>query len=256
MTALGYYLDKPARKIREAVPRFVARDTHMLPQGRYVSICFDDFPKSAVLQAKPELDKRGWKATWYAAGGMMASDHPVHGRMFDPEDLKLLRRDGHDIGCHTYSHMDCAPASDEAVLRDMERNRAFFRKHRLPRARSFAFPYGRLDVSSKRLLMKRMPALRGVRPGIQTGAADRGLLKATGIEDHNGGTRLALNQLSALNADRSWLILFTHDIATSPSAWGCTLEDFTTLLNAIERSGAEVVPVAGMLSRMERRAPN
>lgn len=251
MTALGYYLQKPVQKIREAVPRFVATDKRTLPKGWYVSICFDDFPKSAVTHGKPELDRRGWKATWYAAGGMMGTDHAEHGRMFDPGDLQALKGDRHDIGCHTFSHMDCAPASNEVVLRDLGRNHAFFRKHRLTRAKSFAFPYGRLDISSKRLLMRRMPALRGVRPGIHGGTIDRGLLKATGIEEHNGGTTLALNQLASLSGESKWLIIFTHDIAQTPSRWGCTPEDFVHLLDAVEKSGAEVVTVASMLDRIK-----
>ncbi len=252
MTALGYYLQKPVQKIREAAPRFVATDKRLLPRGRHVSICFDDFPKSAVTEALPALTRRGWKATWYAAGGMMGTDHHIHGRMFDAGDLQRLKREKHDIGCHTFSHMDCAPASDEAVLRDLGRNHAFFRKHHLPRAKSFAFPYGRLDVSAKRLLMRRMPALRGVRPGVHNDAADLGLLKATGIEDHNGGTSLALDQLASMKGDRDWLIIFTHDIADNPSRWGCTPRAFEQLLDAIEASGADVVPVSGMLERMKR----
>ena len=180
----------------------------------------------------------------------MGSDHPVHGRMFDPGDLQALKRDGHDIGCHTYSHMDCAPASDAEVTRDLARNRAFFKRHKLGRARSFAYPYGRLDVPAKRLLMRQMPALRGVRPGVHQGAADRGLLNATGIEDYNGGIGLALSQLASMQGDSEWLILFTHDISDRPSPWGCRCEDFDRLLLAIERSGAEVVSVARMLDRM------
>jgi len=92
MTALGYHLQKPVQKIREAAPRFVATDKRLLPRGRHVSICFDDFPKSAVSEALPALSRRGWKATWYAAGGMMGTDHPIHGRMFDAGDLQHRKR--------------------------------------------------------------------------------------------------------------------------------------------------------------------
>lgn len=251
MASLGYYLQKPVQKIRAAIPRFVAKDRRALPEGQFVSICFDDFPKSAVTRAKPMLERRGWKATWYAAGSMIGQDHPDHGKMFDRDDLETLTRDGHDIGCHTFSHLDCVPSDDETVMRDLSRNREFFRKHKLPRARSFAYPFGRVDVGSKRLLLQQMPAMRGVHPGIQSGSIDRGLLHATGIEDHNGGTARALHQLSSMKGDREWLIIFTHDIDESPSSWGCSPQDFENLPSAVDQSGAEVVTVADMLSRIE-----
>ena len=251
MADLGYFLQNPVRKIRETLPRFVARDTLDLPQGRHVSICFDDFPKSAATLGRAELGQRGWKATWYAAGGLMASEHPVYGQMFDADDLAALVRDGHDIGCHTYSHLDCFTASDEAVLEDYERNRAFFEEQGLPAPKSFAFPYGSVDVSAKRLLMDRVPALRGVRPGIHEGTVDRGLLTATGIEDYNGGIRRALEQLNEMSGEASWLVIFTHDIRENPSPWGCTLPNLRKLFDAIEESGADVVTVAEMLERMD-----
>ena len=205
MTALGYYIRKPAEKIRAVAPRLVSRDLRTLPTGRFVSICFDDFPKSAFTQAMPALARRNWKATWYVAGSMMGQDHSVHGRMFDAGDLKALRAARHDIGCHTFSHMDCAPASNAEVAEDLERNHAFFRKLHLPRARSFAFPFGRVDLSAKKLVMGRMPAIRGVRPGVHRGSVDRGLLQATGIEDYNGGVTLALNQLDTMKSDAAGL---------------------------------------------------
>lgn len=250
MADLGNFLRKPVDKIRQTLPRFLARDPAPLPEGRYVSICFDDFPKSAAIIAKRELDRRDWKATWYAVGSQMGTEHPEFGPMYEEDDLEALVRDGHEVGCHTYSHLDCKAADTGAILDDLRKNAAFFEARGLPPARSFAFPFGSLDVASKRTLMDQMPVLRGVRPGIHQGTVDRGLLMATGIEDYNGGTRLALEQLEQLKRESGWLIIFTHDIQEQPGPWGCTPDDFTALLEAVDDSGAEVVTVGGMFDRV------
>ncbi|WP_300380695.1 polysaccharide deacetylase family protein [Henriciella sp.] len=250
MADLGNFLQNPVEKIRKSLPRFLAKDISPLPEGRYVSICFDDFPKSAAIRAKHELDRRDWKATWYAVGSQMGTEHPGFGPMYDAEDLQALVRDGHEVGCHTYSHIDCRQVDNGAILEDVQENIAFFANQGLPPARSFAFPFGSVDVSSKRLLMSHMPVLRGVRPGLHQGMVDRGLLMATGIEDYNGGTRLALQQLEQLKRESGWLVIFTHDVREQPGPWGCSPEDFVSLLDAVDEAGAEVVTVADMFDRI------
>jgi len=54
-----------------------------------------------------------------------------------------------------------------------------------------------------------------------------------------------------LKTSPSWLILFTHDVRENPSEFGCTHSDFMKIVKAVENSGAEVLPVADVLSKLQ-----
>ena len=50
--------------------------------------------------------------------------------------------------------------------------------------------------------------------------------------------------LEDLAADPGWMIMFTHDVSTEPSAFGMTPNQLTTLLLRARQLGIEVCPPA------------
>src|SRR5579863_8295658 len=70
-----------------------------------VSFAFDDFPRSALTEGGRMLREAGWTGTFYTAGGFCG--RRVDGvDYFSRDDLIQVDRDGHEIGCHTYTHMN------------------------------------------------------------------------------------------------------------------------------------------------------
>lgn len=221
-----------------------------LPAGKYVSLCFDDFPQSAVRLAAPMIERRNWRATWYVSGAFEGTVTSEYGRMFDAQDLRALREKGHDFGCHTFDHIDCREASADEIAAQAARSKAYLAAHGIHDTRSFAFPFGAVDMASKRLLAQAGPALRGIKPGLNQGAIDVNMLKACGVQADKGGTARALHELQSLERRDGWLIIFTHDVRERPSPWGVKPTDYAHLLSAIEQSGAEVVTVGDMIDRL------
>ena len=251
MADLGYFSQKIGSAIdRVLCERFEKRERD-LPKGRFVSLCFDDFPKSAVETAAPMIEARDWRATWYVAGGYLGKTEPKYGAMFEAEDLDRLRQAGHDFGCHTFDHVDCRQAGAEEIDAQCRRNLDFMREHGITDVRSFAYPFGTANLTTKKNLSTSDMALRGVKPGLNRGKVDLNMLKACGLQDNNGGIRQAIADLETLTASDGWLIIFTHDVRTSPSPWGATPDDYRTLLAAIADSGAEVVTVGDMMKRLD-----
>jgi len=246
------FIERLGRKYRSVTSHWFARQTKQLPEGRYISFCFDDFPQSAVLTAGPALEKYGWKATWYACGVLMNTHSPVYGKMFTGDDLKQLVAQGQDIGCHTYHHIDCAQASAETLQEEQAYNHAVFHAHGVPQIQSFAFPFGSSTVRSKQLMAKLVPALRGVQTGLNRGRVDLHMLKACGIQQDRGGLTTVRRLLKSLQSGDGWLIIFTHDVRPQPSPWGCSPEAFETLLADVSHSGAEIVTIRDMLARLDR----
>lgn len=246
MPDLGYVLRNPFKAIERVAPRVMDRRVHALPPGRHVSFCFDDFPRSAVEIGADLLESHGWRGTWFVAGGLMGTEHPEYGDMFEAADLARLRDAGHEIGCHTFSHIDCAQADPEEIRADCARNQAFFAAHDLPAPTSFAYPYGAVNLKAKQALRGHAVARRGVQPGVQVGSAAFDLLRATGIQDDLGGIARAQADLKVLSeAVSGWLIIFTHDLRDAHSPWGCTPDAFAGLLKTAADT-ADIVTLGEM----------
>jgi peptidoglycan/xylan/chitin deacetylase (PgdA/CDA1 family) len=243
-----------SQKIRSGIDgvlcRSMVKRVFPLPPGRYVSLCFDDFPKSAATVGAPMVEAMGWNATFYVAGSYLGAEREHFGEMFDEGDLRRLARQGHDFGCHTFDNLNCAKARPIEIYDQRRKNRAFFRSHGIARVRSFAYPFGAADLSAKKALTEDNLALRGVKPGINRSVADFNILKANGLQASQGGILRALEELEMLCASDGWMIIFTHDVSPDPSPWGVTPEDLEHVLTAVRASGAEVVTVGDMVDRI------
>jgi len=164
MADFGYF----SQKISGAIDKFICKNfdkcPRTLPEGKFVSLCFDDFPKSAAQLAAPMIEQRGWRATWYVAGGFMGGHTDEYGRMFEASDLSALRQMGHDFGCHTFDHIDCRDATEQEIEIQARRSAAFLALHDIHNVRSFAFPFGAINLTAKRQMAHDGIGLRGVTP--------------------------------------------------------------------------------------------
>ena len=68
-----------------------------------ISFTFDDFPRTALLNGGAILKRFGLTATYFTAMGLIGKDSPS-GPIENEEDLIKALEDGHELGCHTYSH--------------------------------------------------------------------------------------------------------------------------------------------------------
>lgn len=222
-------------RVRRAAAKWFSRLVrpslgHVRTDGGIVSFTFDDFPKSAFATGGRILEDHNARGTYYACmafAGTTASS----GRMFDTDDVREAHRRGHEIACHTYSHIDCSTVPTARLLADTDENAVAFASLLGAFAPvSFAYPYAQPALRAKVALIRRFTSCRGGRPGINVGTVDLGELRATEIKH----PRLDLNAMHAL-IDRNvmaggWLIFFTHDVAERPSPFGCTPANFEAVV--------------------------
>lgn len=85
--------------------------------NKAVILTFDDGYKSQYTNAKPILDKYGYKASFYIVcnnvGGGEGLVHPNVKMTW--EDIIALYNEGHDIGSHTMSHDDLDALSERGI---------------------------------------------------------------------------------------------------------------------------------------------
>lgn len=208
-----------------------------------VSFTFDDFPRSALTEGGRILKEAGWAGTYFAAGsfcGRTVDDIDY----FTRDDLLRAEEEGHEIACHTFSHLRLAGQRTPAIVDDLARNAAFLRAS-LPglRLSSFAYPYGDVRLPQKRLIAGRFPISRGIWPGLNTGRMDFGELKAVALERHRPDATEIQQWLDRAKRHNGWLIFFTHDVSEQPSDYGCTPDAFARVVGLVAKAGIRVLPV-------------
>ncbi|MGB6229754.1 MAG: polysaccharide deacetylase family protein [Litorimonas sp.] len=234
-------------KVTRRSARLVGRRTVTPTLARgLVSLSFDDCPRSVFETALPMIERKGWRATIYASMGLCGTTNHL-GLHMSETDLVDAHAAGHEIGDHTYSHLDTLAEGTDALMVDVARNRDAFQSLGLPRATTFAFPYGEVTPNGKSRLSREFGLLRGIHaprgPSLDLNLAACGRLYSDAL-----GETLKLIETAARN--RSWLILFGHDVRTAPSPFGCTPYELAIVVDRIESLGLDVATVADGLRRV------
>jgi peptidoglycan/xylan/chitin deacetylase (PgdA/CDA1 family) len=235
------------RSIKGKVRRRWARLVGRRPAGArldrpMISFSFDDAPETAALTGAALLEARGLRGTYFISAGLAGTDGTM-GRNASLSEVKRLAEAGHEIACHTYSHLDCGQASAEIADADVEQNVRSFDAAGLPEAVTFAYPYGDVSVPTKRALSERYALLRGLHHGLIDTHADLNQAPAVGVEGPNGED-VAGRWMDKARRRKSWLILYTHDVTDNPSPFGCTPAVLDRLIDRAQSEGFDVVTVA------------
>jgi len=101
-------------------------------------------------------------------------------------------------------------------------------------------------------LEARFDSCRGADKGINAGIVDLGLLKVIRLYDRTL-THDKLHRLLRENHDRNgWLIFYTHDVADSPSAIGCSPQMLRATIEAVQAAGMPCLSSPEALSAIGR----
>jgi peptidoglycan/xylan/chitin deacetylase (PgdA/CDA1 family) len=232
----------------------LARHLHAAPfqlpgTSPMVSFTFDDVPKSAATVGAPILEEYNARGTFYVSGALV-DQWCGHWIGASADDIVGLHRRGHEIACHTFSHIRATDLDAGAMAAETENNRRYLLAlDSSIRTENFAYPYGLGSVSRKGQLRKIFHSSRGVLPGVNSGIADLQFLRATPlIEQHidRDGIDRAFEEAAAKNG---WLIFYSHDVETAPSPYGCSPSFLRHALDAASRRKIPVVSVAEALRR-------
>ena len=188
------------------------------------------------------------RGTYYVSAGLFGREGPM-GRYAGPEDVRRLARAGHEIACHTYSHLDCGPAAPDRIARDVELNAAALAELCGGPPQTFAYPFGDVSREAKAELGRPLPSAARPAPGLVAPGTDLNQAPAVGIEGPDGEARGAL-WIERAARSRAWLILCLHDVAADRSFWGCTPEALARLIARAEARGCEILPVAQALNSL------
>ncbi len=215
-----------------------------------ISFTFDDFPRTALNVGGEILKRFDLSGTYYTALGLLGKDSPS-GQLFFAEDLKTALEQGHELGCHTYSHCHSWQTETKDFEESINRNRAALKEF-VPGSEFESFSY---PISEPRPLTKRATAkyFRCCRAGGQTynaGRTDLNQLSAYFLEKVKGNIQPIKDLIEENKKLRGWIIFATHDISSQPSPYGCTPEFFEEVVKYAVGSGAQILPVVQALRKI------
>jgi peptidoglycan/xylan/chitin deacetylase (PgdA/CDA1 family) len=249
------------RLMRSPLPDFKARASNRLARHFFasplrlpgdrpmVSFTFDDVPDSAVTVGASMLEDHGGRGTFYISGSLVA-ERSEYWTGAGADDIIGLHRQGHEIGCHTFSHRRAVELDTAAMNAEIEANKRFFDAlDPSIRLANFAYPYGLACVAHKPRLRHAFASARGILPGINSDVVDLQFLRAVPLIDC-GITREGIARaFDEAESSRGWLIFYSHDVARPPSPYGCSPGLLHDALQTAVRRRMPIVTVAEALRR-------
>jgi peptidoglycan/xylan/chitin deacetylase (PgdA/CDA1 family) len=228
---------------RKAAKHYPSKTFRMQNRMPLVSFTFDDTPDSAYINGAAILDAHAIHGTFYIAAGICGTQD-THWRLIAPEQVRALHDSGHEIGCHTFSHVNVetldAADMDEECRKNHNLLRRFCGDIQLS---NFCYPYGGVVLTRKLQLQKRYDTCRGTFEGINSGTIDLGLLKVIELYDRTL-TPEKLQHVLRETCDRNgWLIFYTHDVADPPTFMGCSPALLRSTVETVQSMGIACVTI-------------
>lgn len=223
------------------------RPARLVTKQPIVSFTFDDFPENAAIQGASILESHSCKGTYYASFGLLGKEAPT-GQIFSAESLVRLATSGHEIGCHTYHHLDAWKTDRKRFVESIDANAAAIHTI-LPRFRftTFSYPISAPHPTNKRAAGRIFEACRAGGQTINTGTIDLNALRSFFIEK-SADCMTPINEVIDANIESSgWLIFSTHDISSTPTRFGCTPDFLNRIVERTLSKGCRVLSVAEVL---------
>jgi len=232
---------------RKAARHYCSKPFRMQNREPLVSFTFDDVPDSAYLNGAAILDQHGIRGTFYIASGICGTVD-THWRVISLSQVRALHDSGHEIGCHTFSHVPVETLDAARMADETQRNR-----ERLSAAcpgialTNFCYPFGKVSLPRKLQLQESFDSCRGIYEGINVGTLDLALLRVIELYDRTLTDEKLARVLRETRERNGWLIFYTHDVADPPSWIGCSPAKFRSTVQAVQGMGLRCVPIRDAL---------
>lgn len=218
-----------------------------------ISFSFDDFPQSAFETGGNILSAYGVKGTYYVSLNLLGRDTPT-GRICSSEEVAAAWERGHELGCHTFDHVDAWETEPSSFQESVLANRGALEQI-VPGAEfvTMSYPINIPRPATKGRMAQWFAACRGGGQDLNVGRLDLNYVRAFFLEQARDSPEVVWNLIERNRLARGWLVFATHDISLQPTRFGCTPDFFTKVVRRATASGAMILPVGQALSVVRGR---
>src|SRR5687768_14484034 len=247
MKVQGLFSRLPGAYARRVARWFGRRPYTLRNTNAIITFTFDDFPRSALLNAGKPLEDLGSGGTYFASHGLVGHTTAT-GEIFCADDLPYLLTHGHELGCHTFHHCPAWETMPPQYELSVDENASALSAAALSTTfQTHSYPISYPRPATKRRLGRRFRACRGGGQTFNLGTVDLNYLKSFFLEQ-SCHDFTAIEQIIGSNAEAGgWLIFSTHDVCDNPTRFGCTPSFFEQVVKSAFRSGARIVTMSDAL---------
>jgi len=239
--------DIGAKISRSLAKTFCREKMRRNPGFPIVSFTFDDCIKSAIEVGGELLKQHDALGTYYISGGLTGrreNGFQCHSR----SDLELLVSQGHELGSHLFNHRKCQDLSARELKEEIKNSIAFLTEFtQVNEGFQFSYPFGSIDLASKKLVSGYFSTARGIDYGVNTKGSDLANLKAISIYSHKTNLTEISTAIAETVRSSGWLIFYTHEVTQNPGKFGTTPEMLKFALQKSQEEGCRILSVSEAL---------
>lgn len=194
--------------------------------GAY-SFTFDDGADGQWQYAVPILNESSIHATFFLIGASVEAWYSTVGCIHVPQMLYIAAT-GHEIGCHTYNHLNLVNLNDVDVHAQMSLNQHFFNSYGINPV-SMAYPYSATNERVQAIVEQYIEFARDGVPRV-TNSSSWEELNPLDLKWSSGGDGGHYACIDVAVATRTWAIGVFHQIGIEG---GPTVEEFLALVQYI-----------------------
>lgn len=186
-----------------------------------VSLTFDDSMKEHYTIVAPELEKRGFRGTFWMVGAWMPAVAEADTTHFTWAEAKEMSDRGHEMSNHTWSHPYMTMLSDEDLANEIKKNDEAILANIGKPSTTFCFPY---NAFNEKVIAAAMEGRVGAR------------LKEFWLGGQNSPKEYLHKQVEDALAAGSWIAGMTHGINYGYDCYSDPTEftDFLDYLKSLE----------------------
>ncbi|HEU5408432.1 MAG TPA: polysaccharide deacetylase family protein [Nitrospira sp.] len=222
-----------------------------------ISFTFDDFPLSALEVGGRILREHGVAGTYYVSLGLLDREESV-GRICSSTHLKEVLAQGHELGCHTFSHCDAWDTEPHLFEVEILKNQRVLQDI-LPGTQFKTISYP-ISTTPRPVTKKQTGShFSCCRTGGQTnnvGTIDLNYVRSFFIEQSREEPSVIWDLIDRNRVEKGWLIFSTHDVTDLPSRYGCTPRFFRDVVSRAVGSNTQILPVLTALKQVLGPARN
>lgn len=162
-----------------------------------VSLTFDDSMKEHYTIVAPELEKRGFRGTFWMCGGWMPAEPQYDTTHFTWAEAKEMSDKGHEMSNHSWSHPNMTTLSEDELKEQIKKNDEAILANLGKPSTTFCFPY---NAYNDAVLAEVMKGRIGAR------------LKEFWLGGQHSPKEYLQKQIEDALAAGSWIVGMTHGI--------------------------------------------
>ena len=186
-----------------------------------VSLTFDDSMKEHYTIVAPELEKRGFRGTFWMCGGWMPAEPQYDTTHFTWAEAKEMSDKGHEMSNHSWSHPNMTTLSEDELKEQIRKNDEAILANLGKPSTTFCFPY---NAYNDAVLAEVMKGRIGAR------------LKEFWLGGQHSPKEYLQKQIEDALAAGSWIVGMTHGINYGYDCYEDASEftDFLDYLKSLE----------------------